>query len=128
MTTTCLSARVLCCSTHWLPSTRTRDSVVVIGAQAIYLHTGSAPVAVAEATKDSDLGIDLRTLGDDPLIEEAMRVASTRCRDACGCAWSRWLSDQVNLDREIQVGPGPIRREHFCWVAANRQREAAAVA
>lgn len=43
-----------------------RDSVVVIGAQAIYLHTGSAPVAVAEATKDSDLSIDLRTLGDDP--------------------------------------------------------------
>jgi hypothetical protein len=49
-----------------------RDSVVVIGAQAIYLHTGSASVAVAEATKDSDLGIDLRTLGGDPLIEEAM--------------------------------------------------------
>lgn len=52
-----------------------RESVVVIGAQAIYLHTGSAPVAVAEATKDSDLGIDLRTLGDDPLIEEAMSRA-----------------------------------------------------
>jgi hypothetical protein len=52
-----------------------RDSVVVIGAQAIYLHTGSAPVAVAEATKDSDLGIDLRTLSDDPLIEEAMTRA-----------------------------------------------------
>ncbi len=52
-----------------------RDSVVVIGAQAIYLHTGSAQVAVAEATKDSDLSIDLRTLGDDPLIEEAMSRA-----------------------------------------------------
>src|SRR4051812_15904413 len=52
-----------------------RDSVVVIGAQAIYLHTGSAPVAVAEATKDSDLSIDVRTLGDDPLIDEAMRQA-----------------------------------------------------
>lgn len=50
-------------------------SVVVIGAQAIYLHTGSTPVAVAEATKDSDIGIDLRTLGGDPLIEEAMTKA-----------------------------------------------------
>lgn len=50
-----------------------RSYVVVIGAQAIYLHTGSAPVAVAEATKDSDLGIDVRTLGDDPIIDDAMR-------------------------------------------------------
>lgn len=52
-----------------------RESVVVIGAQAVYLHTGSVQVAVAEATKDSDVGIDLRTLGDDPLIDEAMRRA-----------------------------------------------------
>lgn len=52
-----------------------RDSVVVIGAQAIYLHTGHAPVALAEATKDSDLAIDPRELADDPLIEEAMTAA-----------------------------------------------------
>ncbi len=32
-----------------------RDALVVIGAQAIYLHTGEADVALAEATKDSDL-------------------------------------------------------------------------
>ena len=49
-----------------------RDSVVVIGAQAIYLRTESAPVAVAEATKHSDLAIDPRTLNDEPLIEAAM--------------------------------------------------------
>jgi hypothetical protein len=52
-----------------------RNSVVVIGAQAIYLHTGNAPVAVAEATKDSDLAIDPRTLEGDPLIEAAMTAA-----------------------------------------------------
>ena len=51
------------------------DSVVVIGAQAIYLHTGRAQVALAEATKDSDLAIDVRSLSADPLIEEAMRDA-----------------------------------------------------
>lgn len=49
-----------------------RDSVVVIGAQAIYLRTAGAPVAVAEATKDSDIAIDPRSLGDEPLIEAAM--------------------------------------------------------
>lgn len=68
-----------------------RDSVVVIGAQAIYMHTGSAPVAVAEATKDSDLGIDLRTLGDDPLIEEAMSRAGFHHDPLAGQPGS-WLS------------------------------------
>ncbi len=52
-----------------------RKSVIVIGAQAVYLHTGAASVALAEATKDSDLAVDPRSLGNDPLIEEAMSRA-----------------------------------------------------
>ena len=40
-----------------------KDSVILIGAQAIYLRTGSAAFALVEATKDSDLAIDARTLG-----------------------------------------------------------------
>ena len=52
-----------------------RDAVIVIGAQAIYLQTGQAPVALAEATKDSDLVLDPRALHDDPRVEEAMRAA-----------------------------------------------------
>lgn len=51
------------------------DSVIVIGAQAIYLHTGDAPVALAEATKDSDLALDVRTLTGRPLLEDIMRAA-----------------------------------------------------
>lgn len=75
-----------------------RDSVVVIGAQAVYLHTGSAPVAVAEATKDSDLGIDLRTLADDPLIEVAMTRAGFRHDPLAGQPGS-WLSpDGIPVD------------------------------
>ena len=34
------------------------DSIILIGAQAIYLRTGAASFALAEATKDSDLAID----------------------------------------------------------------------
>lgn len=49
--------------------------MILIGAQAIYLRTGSATFALAEATKDSDLAIDPRTLGEDPRLEEAMTVA-----------------------------------------------------
>jgi len=52
-----------------------RDAVIVIGAQAIYLHTGRAQVALAEATKDSDFALDPRLLLDEPLIEDAMARA-----------------------------------------------------
>jgi hypothetical protein len=52
-----------------------RDALVLIGAQAIYLHTGGAPVALGEATKDSDLAVDPRALGDSPLLDEAMQRA-----------------------------------------------------
>lgn len=52
-----------------------RDAVVVIGAQAVYLHTGAAAVALAEATKDSDLALDPRQLAVTPLIEQAMADA-----------------------------------------------------
>ncbi|WP_182359810.1 GSU2403 family nucleotidyltransferase fold protein [Tomitella gaofuii] len=52
-----------------------KDSVILIGAQAIYLRTGNAAFALAEATKDSDLAIDPRNLGEDPRLEEAMTRA-----------------------------------------------------
>jgi hypothetical protein len=51
------------------------DALVLIGAQAIYLHTGAAPVALAETTKDSDIAIDPRALIEEPLIESAMKQA-----------------------------------------------------
>lgn len=49
-----------------------RDAVIVVGAQGIYLHTGAADIAVAEATKDSDLAVDVRALRHAPLIDAAM--------------------------------------------------------
>lgn len=52
-----------------------KDSVTLVGAQAIYLHTGSTAFALAEATKDTDLAIDPRKLGEDPRLEEAMTNA-----------------------------------------------------
>jgi len=51
------------------------QALVLIGAQAIYLHTGGAAVALAETTKDSDIALDTRALPDTPLLEDAMRQA-----------------------------------------------------
>lgn len=52
-----------------------RDALVLIGAQAIYLHTGAATVALGEATKDSDLAVDPRALSDSPRLDDAMQRA-----------------------------------------------------
>lgn len=59
-----------------------RESVVVIGAQAIYLHTGAAATPVAEATTDSDLAFDVRNLADQPHIDAAMRAANFQLDEA----------------------------------------------
>jgi hypothetical protein len=52
-----------------------RDAVVVVGAQAIYMHTGAIELAVAEYTTDADITIDPALLHDLPEIESAMRAA-----------------------------------------------------
>ena len=51
------------------------DALVVAGAQAVYLRTGEADLAVAPFTTDSDLALNPGALGSDPLIEAAMRQA-----------------------------------------------------
>lgn len=51
-----------------------RDAVVLVGAQAIYLHTGDALVALAESTKDSDLAAGFRRMTiKQPVVRQAWR-------------------------------------------------------
>ncbi len=69
------------------------DALVLIGAQAIYLWTGAADLAVAETTDDSDLAIDHRLLADDPLLEVAMTAAGFH-RDPETRHPGSWLSPQ----------------------------------
>lgn len=45
---------------------------MLVGAQAIYLHTGDADLAVAEYTTDADFSIDPADLPDSPLLAELM--------------------------------------------------------
>ncbi len=75
------------------------DSVVLIGAQAIYLHTGNTPsIGLAEFTKDSDLALDPRTLASEPLLDEAMTSAGFH-RDLTKPQPGSWLSsDGVPVD------------------------------
>ncbi|WP_311931769.1 hypothetical protein [Microbispora sp. H11081] len=67
--------------------------MIVIGAQAIYLHTVRSPVALAETTKDSDLALDPRVLEDEPLLEQSMGRAGFY-RDPLGGQPGAWLNSE----------------------------------
>jgi hypothetical protein len=46
-----------------------RDAVILVGAQAIYLHTGDADLAVAPFTTDADVAIDPKRLQANPKMQ-----------------------------------------------------------
>ncbi|GAA2195637.1 GSU2403 family nucleotidyltransferase fold protein [Micromonospora lupini] len=88
------------------------DAVIVVGAQAIYLYTGAAPVALAEATKDCDLALDARALPQEPLLEEAMRAAGFHL-DVRAHQPGAWLNQKgipVDLMVPEALAGGPSRR------------------
>lgn len=60
------------------------EAVILVGAHAIYLHAGRAETPLAPATKDADLTIDVRRLGDEPLLERAMEDAGFHRDDVSG--------------------------------------------
>jgi hypothetical protein len=88
------------------------DALVIVGAQAIYLHTGTTEIALAEFTTDGDVAIDPDLLGSDPLIEEAMRAAGFTL-DPRSSAIGSWISPRgvfVDLMVPEAVAGGAGRR------------------
>ena len=51
-------------------------AVIVVGAQAVYLRTGEASLAIAPYTMDGDLAINPSLLADDPRLSQAMLDAN----------------------------------------------------
>jgi hypothetical protein len=52
-----------------------RASMILIGAQAVYLHTGSSEISEPPMTTDADLALDADLLADDPEIAGTMIAA-----------------------------------------------------
>jgi hypothetical protein len=50
-------------------------AVILAGAQAVYMRTGEADIAVAPYTTDGDLTLNPSLLVDEPALETAMRSA-----------------------------------------------------
>lgn len=67
------------------------DALVIIGAQAVYLHTGATEIALAEFTTDGDVAVDPDLLSSDPLVEEAMHAAGF-APDPRTSAIGSWIS------------------------------------
>lgn len=78
------------------------DAVILVGAQAVYLHTGEADLAVAPYTTDADLALDVESLGAEPRLETAMQAAGF-VRDQVG-GW-RGAGD-VSIDLMVATTQG----------------------
>jgi hypothetical protein len=74
-------------------------AIVLVGAQAIYLHAGDAEFAVAVQTKDGDLAVDPRELRDQPSLESAMVAAGFRLSDNPGI----WLAEDTGAQVDLLV-------------------------
>lgn len=68
-----------------------REALTLVGAQAIYIHTGDADIAVPPFTTDGDLLIEPRGLKDEPKLAEAMR----RARFDPGVQPGSWICERV---------------------------------
>lgn len=77
-------------------------AVVLVGAQAVYLHTGEADLAVAPYTTDGDLVLDPTRLGPEPLLEAALEHAGFRLFEGAVGIWQGHV-DVKGVRRTIGV-------------------------
>jgi Nucleotidyltransferase len=63
-----------------------RGAVILVGAQAVYLHAGTVELAVAAFTTDADLTLDPALLQEAPEIESAMTAGGFHRGNRVG-AW-----------------------------------------
>ena len=82
------------------------DALVLVGAQAIYLHTGRADFAVAEYTTDADFCVAPEVLTDAPLLPRLLEARGFSPREHPG-AWSSPGGIHVDLMvPEVLAGSG----------------------
>lgn len=71
------------------------ESLILVGAQAVYHHTGDADLTVPIMTSDADLAIDVTDLAEVPEIGEVLRKAGFAPGDNPG----HWVAlNQVAID------------------------------
>ena len=100
-----------------------REAVILVGAQAIYLHTGEGDLATGMYTSDGDLAIDPGLLGPVPLLEQALEYAGFSHTQASGTigTWVGYGGVQIDLMVPAGVAPsGSGRRSASLGPHGNR--------
>jgi hypothetical protein len=92
------------------------SALVLVGAQAVYLHAGEADLAVAPFTSDGDLALDPARLEPEPLLEVSMERAGFSLLEGAVGIWQEsvevegvWRTVEVDLLVPESLG-GPGRR------------------
>ncbi len=85
------------------------DALVLVGAQAVYLHTGDADLIVVPTTTDTDLALFPAKLLDEPLLEDALRAAGFALGANPG-AWRGRFDVAVDLMVPEALSGGRSRR------------------
>lgn len=80
-----------------------RDATILVGAQAIYLHTGDADLGVAEYTTDVDLALDPDSLAEIPPLEQALEGAGFFGSSNAIGVWETRRRISASLDIDVQV-------------------------
>lgn len=80
------------------------NAVVLAGAQAIYLRTGPASLAIAEHTTDGDLAVDPTLLGDAPALGDLMEAGGFKLAELGGAEEPGiWLAPAEVNGREVMI-------------------------
>lgn len=80
---------------------RQQEAMVLVGAQAIYLYTGDADVAVATTTKDSDIVLIPARLRPEPTLDAAL-IAAGFTHDRSAQQPGEW-SSAVEFDPPVEL-------------------------
>ena len=93
-----------------------RGALVLASAQAVYLRTGPASLAISEHTTDADLVLEPGALADAPVLGELMEAAGFELADLQGSPepgiWQKpaWIGDaevQIPVDLIVPTGAAP---------------------
>ena len=87
-----------------------REAVVLVGAQAVYIHTGDADfVAAAPYTTDADFCVAPADLNEAPLLSELLIARGFSAGEQPG---ARISSDGIPVDLMVPESAG---RSRFAW-------------
>jgi hypothetical protein len=98
-----------------------REALILVGAQAVYLRSQDADIAVAAFTSDADLGIDRDLLSDLPRLEEVMRDAGFALSDQARPQPGQWFRT-VEIDGEPVKIPVDLLIPELFSATARRRR------